>query len=167
MSTKDALLQEMDREADATRRVLERVPQDRLDWKPHPKSLTLGQLAMHVATIPGALAGVATTVPFDVRTPIPRPQPASVAELVPALEQSLARARELIGGLDKASMAAAWRGVAGDREVMSMPRGDFLRAILLNHWYHHRGQLTVYLRQVGALVPAIYGGSADENPFPL
>jgi uncharacterized damage-inducible protein DinB len=165
MVTKDDLLQEMEQEAHATRRALERVPQDRLGWKPHPKSLTLGQLAMHVATIPGALAQVATTTPFDVRAPIPRPQPANVAELVPALDQSLAKARELLGGLDEASMASAWRGVEGGREVMVMPRSAFLRAILLNHWYHHRGQLTVYLRQVGVPVPAIYGASADENPF--
>ena len=95
MLTSDDILQELEVEADPTRRTLERVPEDKLDWRPHEKSFPLGQLAMHVATIPRAL---------------------------------------------------------------------FIRRVMLNHWYHHRGQLTVYLRQTGALLPAIYGPSADEMP---
>lgn len=165
MVTIDELLRELEQEARATRRVLERVSQDQLGWKPHEKSMTLGQLAMHVATLPGELAEISTRSPFPADAPIPRLQPASVAELLSALDQSVARAGELLGGMDEAALASTWRAVIGDREVMVMPHGAFLRSVVLNHWYHHRGQLTVYLRQVGALVPAIYGPSADENPF--
>jgi uncharacterized damage-inducible protein DinB len=164
MLTIDDLLQELEREAHTTRRVLERVRDDHLEWTPHPKSLTLGQLAMHVAMIPGAIAEISTK-PFDVRTVIPRPHAKSAAELIPLLDQSLTRAKTLLGAMDDGELASPWRMVDGDREVGSVPRGELLRSIMLNHWYHHRGQLTVYLRQTGALVPAIYGSSADENPF--
>ena len=88
-----------------------------------------------------------------------------MAELVPALEQSLAQAREVLGGMDDVSLDEVWRLVDGDREVMSQPVGIMLRGLMLNHWYHHRGQLCVYLRHVGVPVPSVYGPSADENPF--
>jgi uncharacterized damage-inducible protein DinB len=159
----EELLQELDEETRNTRRVLERVPEDRLEWRPHPKSLTLGQLAMHVATLPGALAGISMQPSFDVRTPIPRPGAASRAELLQVLERSVADAKAILRKLDEPALATPWRMVSGDREVGAVPRGAFLRSVMLNHWYHHRGQLTVYLRQTGALVPAIYGDSADEK----
>jgi uncharacterized damage-inducible protein DinB len=158
------VLQELETEADATRRVLERVPDDCLDWKPHAKSLTLGQLAMHVATLPGAIAEVSTR-DFDMNTVIPRPSATSAAELLAVLEESLAQARTVLAAMDDAALASPWRMRDGDREVLTMPRSALLRSVMLNHWYHHRGQLTVYLRQTGALVPAVYGDSADENPF--
>ena len=164
MSKIEELLQELNVEAQTTRRVLERVPGDRLAWKPHDKSMTLGQLALHVATIPGAIAEMSRHSPF----PVPRfvmPEPASVAELTTALDQSVARACAILNGMEEGSLADLWRVVDGDRDVMVMPVGGLLRSIMLNHWYHHRGQLAVYLRQVGALVPSIYGPSADENPF--
>lgn len=164
MLTIDDLLQELEHEAQSTRRVLERVPADHLDWKPHPKSLTLGQLAMHVATLPGAIAELSTRPGLDVKTEIPRPGAGSVAELLSALDGSLARAKAVLRDMDDAALASPWRMMDGDREMASVPRGGLLRSILLNHWYHHRGQLTVYLRQTGALVPAIYGASADEVP---
>jgi uncharacterized damage-inducible protein DinB len=164
MLTIDDLLQELEQEAHTTRRVLERVPDDRLDWKPHDKSLTLGQLAMHVATLPGAIAEISTRA-FDVKTVIPRPSATSAAELLVVLDESLARARTLLGAMDDAALVSPWRMVTGDREVATVPRGKLLRSILLNHWYHHRGQLTVYLRQTGALIPPIYGDSADEKGF--
>jgi uncharacterized damage-inducible protein DinB len=160
--TIDDLLQELEQEAQATRKVLERVPDDRLDWKPHPKSMTLGQLAMHVANLPGAIAEISTRS-FDVKTVIPRPGARSSAELLAVLDQSLARAKALLGAMDDAELASPWRMVNGDQEVGTVPRGALLRSIMLNHWYHHRGQLTVYLRQTGAPVPPIYGDSADEK----
>jgi uncharacterized damage-inducible protein DinB len=162
MLTIHDLLRELEQEADATRRVLERVPEDRLDWKPHPKSMTLGELAMHVANLPGAIAEVSFR-DFDVKTVIPRPGAGSTAELLAVLEGSLERARTLLGDIADADLARPWRMVNGDQEVMSMTRGELLRSVMLNHWYHHRGQLTVYLRQTGALVPAVYGDSADEK----
>jgi uncharacterized damage-inducible protein DinB len=162
MATVEELVQELEQEARTTRRVLERVPEDRLNWRPHAKSLTLGQLAMHVATIPGALTEVSTRT-FDVNTEIPRPTAASVDELLETLARSVADAKTLLRSMGDAALAAPWSLVDGDREVASVPRGAFLRFTMLNHWYHHRGQLTVYLRQVGAAVPAIYGDSADEK----
>jgi uncharacterized damage-inducible protein DinB len=164
MSHVETLLQELEQEAQTTRRVLERVPEDRLGWKPHDKSMSLGQLALHVAIVPGAIADACRRSPF----PLPEfthPSPASAGELIPALEQSVAKAREILRTMDDAELANTWRAVDGDAEVMAMPVGALLRSIMLNHWYHHRGQLSVYLRQVEALVPAIYGPSADENPF--
>ena len=159
------LLEELDEEAVATKRVLERVPEDRLDWRPHEKSLTLGQLALHVAVVPAAIAE-ASTRDFDVKTVIPRPQPENLAQVLAALEGSVTRARALLSAMDDASLKLPWRMVNGEQEVASVPRGKLLRSTLLNHWYHHRGQLTVYLRQTGAAVPAIYGDSADEKNLP-
>jgi len=164
MSMVQGLLQELEQEAQTTKRVLERVPADRLGWKPHDKSMSLGQLALHIATLPGNIAEISRQTPFPIPAFV-QPSPANVEELIPALEQSVARAREILGSMDDASLATLWRAMDGEREVMALPVGAVLRAIMLNHWYHHRGQLSVYLRQVGALVPSIYGPSADENPF--
>ncbi len=163
MAKIEELLQELDEEAKNTRRVLERVPEGRLDWRPHPKSLTLGQLAMHVASLPGALAEISTWHSFDVRTEIPRPSAANVGELLETHDQSVAQAKAVLGGMDDRALATPWKLVNGEQELVALPRGAFLRSTLLNHWYHHRGQLTVYLRQTGALVPAVHGDSADER----
>ncbi|MGH7495365.1 MAG: DinB family protein [bacterium] len=163
--TIDDLLQELEEEAQTTRRVLERVREDQLGWTPHEKSMTLGQLAMHVASVPGAIAGISTQPTFDIKTEIPRPSATSGAELLRVLDESVARAKAILREMDDAALLSSWRMVDGDREVAVFSRGALLRSVMLNHWYHHRGQLTVYLRQTGALVPAIYGPSADENPF--
>jgi uncharacterized damage-inducible protein DinB len=164
MATIDALLQELEQEARTTRRVLERVPEDQLGWKPHAKSMTLGQLALHVASVPGAVAEIAMQSPHPVPQ-FSQPSAKSAAELVPTLDKSVAKARELLGGMDDAALMSTWRLMNGEREVMAMPRLAVLRSIMLNHWYHHRGQLSVYLRQLGVPIPSIYGPSADENPF--
>lgn len=81
------------------------------------------------------------------------------------LDQSIAKAKKVLGGMDDATLMATWRMMLGDREIMALPRGVMLRSIMLNHWYHHRGQLTVYLRQLGVPLPSIYGPTADESPF--
>ena len=164
MAIVDALLAELEQEAKATARVLERVPEAHLTWKPHPKSYSLGQLALHVATVPGNVAAGAAQ---DTIAPssFVFPEAATAAELVPALTASVAQARQQLGGFDDAKMNATWRIVSGDREVMAMPRAAFVRAIMLNHWYHHRGQLLVYLRLLNLPVPSVYGPTADENPF--
>ena len=158
------LLQELEQEAQTTRRVLERVPGEHLAWKPHAKSMSLGQLALHVATVPGSVAEIAvqSLVPAPEFT---QPSATSAGELLPALDESVAKAKRLLGGMDDSALAATWRLMQGDREVMAIPRAALLRSIMLNHWYHHRGQLSVYLRQLGVPVPSIYGPSADENPF--
>jgi uncharacterized damage-inducible protein DinB len=164
MAMIDALLQELETEAMTTRRVLERVPEAHLGWKPHEKSMSLGQLALHIATVPAMVAELSLHTPFQVPQ-FTQPAATSAAELVPTLERSIARARELLQGLDDAALASLWTLVDGDQEVMAIPRAAVLRSIMLNHWYHHRGQLSVYLRQLNVPVPSIYGPSADENPF--
>ena len=164
MSATAGLIAELEQEAMTTRRVLERVPNDQLAWKPHQKSMSLGQLALHVATIPGNVAEIAAVSPFQV-PPFTQPAAATTSELLPALDASVAKARTILGGMDDAALAATWRLMHGDREVMALPRGAVLRSIMLNHWYHHRGQLSVYLRALNVPLPSIYGPSADENPF--
>jgi len=164
MSMINALLQELEQEATTTRRVLERVPDNRLSWKPHDKSMSLGQLSLHVATMPGAIAELSRHSPFPVPQ-FTQPSAATAAELVPTLDQSLAKAREILGTMDDAALAKTWRLVDGDREIFALPVAALLRTLMLNHWYHHRGQLSVYLRQLNVPVPSIYGPSADENPF--
>jgi uncharacterized damage-inducible protein DinB len=161
-----ALIAELDQEAQAARRLLERVPADRLAWRPHRKSMTLGQLAHHVAHIPGDLARLSALEEFDAaEANFEPPQPESAAGLLPGLEEALAQARSFLGGLDDRRAAAPWRLTHRGREVFSMPRLAVVRSLLLNHWYHHRGQLVVYLRLLDVPVPVVYGRSADEDPF--
>lgn len=164
MSAVQAMLQELEMEARTTRRVLERVPEAALAWKPAEKSMSMGQLALHVATMTGAIAqmsqmGTMALPKFE------QPQAATAAELLVALEASLATARGILSGLQEADLGKMFRVEDGGREVLAMPVGAVLRHLMLNHWYHHRGQLSVYLRENGVPVPSIYGPSADENPF--
>ena len=160
----DGLLQELDQEAVTTRRVLERVPDAKLTWKPHPKARTLGDLALHVAMTPGAVAEFVVDSPVQAPDFVD-PSPASAAELVPALDDSIARAKRILGTMDDATLLATWRMMRGNQEVLALPRIAMLRSIMLNHWYHHRGQLSVYLRELDVPIPSIYGPSADENPL--
>lgn len=161
-----ALVAELDREAASTRRVLERVPGDRLDWQPHPKSMTLGQLAMHVAGIPGHLSRLARLDGIDLsKFSRPLPQAQSTADLIATLDAGVAEARSFFEGLDERSAAAPWRMTFGEREISTVSRAEIVRTLVLNHWYHHRGQLLVYLRLLDVPVPAVYGDSADENPL--
>ena len=160
----EALIQELEQEAQTTRRVLERVPGDKLGWKPHAKSMSLGQLAMHVATTPGGVSEVVRQSPFDA-SGFKQPNATSAAELLPALDQGIAKAKENLRAIGDAGLSNMWRVVEGERELTAMPVGAALRFIMLNHWYHHRGQLSVYLRELNVPVPSIYGPSADENPF--
>ena len=161
----DALLVELERESDATRRVLERIPQEHLAWKPHPKSLSLGQLALHVATIPGNVAQLAAADVVPSPPTFRHPDASTAEELVPALANSVAKAKEALGGLDDEAMNAIWRMQKDGQDLLTLPRVALLRAIMLNHWYHHRGQLLVYLRLLDQPVPSVYGPTADENPF--
>ena len=165
MAIIDGMLQELEQEAQTTRRVLERVPDDQLSWRPHPKARTLGELAMHVALVPGAVAGL-----IGSPSPAQVPQfadaiPKSASELIPALDESISNAKKVLGGMDDAALMATWRMMQGERELFALPRVALLRSIMLNHWYHHRGQLSVYLRELDVPIPSIYGPSADENPF--
>ena len=164
MSISQAFIQELEQEAQTTRRVLERVPADHLTWKPHAKSMSLGQLALHVATTPGTIAKMAAQSSVQVPD-LGQPEAKTTAELFSALDETVSTAKSALEGFDDAAMGETWRAMAGDQEVMAVPRVALLRSIMLNHWYHHRGQLSVYLRLLDVPVPSIYGPSADENPF--
>lgn len=164
MSMIESLIQELEQEAQTTKRVLERVPGDRLGWKPHAKSMSLGQLALHVATTPGMVSAIVRQSPFPAPS-FTQASATTAAELIPALEESVQQARENLRAIGDTGLASIWRVVDGDRDLMALPVGAVLRSIMLNHWYHHRGQLSVYLRQLDVPVPSIYGPSADESPF--
>jgi uncharacterized damage-inducible protein DinB len=166
MSIANGFLQELEQEAQTTRRLLERVPDTRLSWRPHEKGRTLGDLAMHVANVPGSVAEIVSK-PSPMQAPnfADSPAPQTTPELVKAFDESLAKARRILGGMNDAAATETWRLMAGDRELLAIPRAAFMRTVMLNHWYHHRGQLSVYLRFLGVPLPSIYGPSADENPF--
>jgi len=162
----EPMLNELRSETATTRRVLERVPGDKLSWKPHQKSMSLGQLALHVASIPSQVAGLAQLEEFDAsEANFDPPQANSVEEILAALDVSLRTAEDYVASLDEKTATANWRLTSRGKEVFTVPRAGLLRTIMLNHWYHHRGQLSVYLRLLEVPVPAIYGRSADENPF--
>jgi uncharacterized damage-inducible protein DinB len=161
----DAMLTELEDEAKTTRRVLERIPQAHLSWRPHPKSMSLGQLALHVATVPGDVAEIAAVDTIPNPPAFVQPEATSTDQLVPSLTASVAKAKRLLGDFDDRKMAETWRLQSNGRDIMAMPRAALVRAIMLNHWYHHRGQLLVYLRLLDQPVPSVYGPTADENPF--
>ena len=160
------MLEEFREEVGITKRSLERVPGDKLGWKPHPKSMALGQLALHVATIPGGIARIAQQDSFDVlNASFVPPQPKNLEEVLTAYEQSVHDAEQFLTGLSDEKARGSWRLMKGDRQLFQRPRATVVRTIMFNHWYHHRGQLSVYLRLLDVPVPVIYGRSADEDPF--
>jgi len=161
----DGMLAELEQEGETTRRVLERIPQAHLSWKPHAKSMSLGQLALHVATIPGNVAELAALDTIPEPPAFVQREADTAAELVPLLTASIEKARKVLGGFDDSRMTAMWRLQSGGKDILAMPRVAVVRAIMLNHWYHHRGQLLVYLRLLNLPVPSVYGPTADENPF--
>jgi len=165
MTTAQALLAEFEQELRTTRKFLERLPEDQLAWKPHDKSMTAGQLALHMATFPGPVVKMAAADEFA----LPdfnriNPQPESVNEILAALDASVAQVRELLPKFTAEQLQETWRMTKDGQQVLAIPRAAMLRTILLNHWYHHRGQLGVYLRLLGVKVPATYGPSGDELP---
>jgi uncharacterized damage-inducible protein DinB len=160
------ILQEFREEVATTRRALERVPADKLTWKPHPKSMSLGQLAWHIATVPGVLARLVQQESFDVTQGnfVPS-QPKNLDEILSAYQQSIRDAEQGLQQMTDEQLRGNWRLMRKDQQLMNRPRMEIVRTIMLNHWYHHRGQLSVYLRLLNVPVPVTYGPSADENPF--
>jgi len=158
------LIQEFEAEARTTRRVLERVPTDKLTWAPHTKSMTLGRLAMHVASAPAAISTWPLGDQYEFKGD-KTPLPASTDEIVAAHDKGVETVKSNLEKIGDAGLGASWSGVAGGKTMMTMPKAGLLRALLMNHTYHHRGQLSVYLRLLEVPVPPIYGPSADENPF--
>ena len=161
----DSILMEFEQEAATTRNVLERVPGNRLGWKPHEKSMSLGQLALHVANTPGEVGALALLDEVEIPEFGEIPTVESTQALMAAYGESLKKGREVLDSLDDARATSMWKAMKNGQELMTVPRIAFLRSVMLNHWYHHRGQLSVYLRLLDVPVPSIYGPSADENPF--
>lgn len=164
MSMTEGLIGELTEEAASTRRVLERVPEEKLSWRPHPKSMSLGELALHVAQVPGGVARLLDGPSGEAPDFSTRPEATSRAELLTELEESVTHARSTLAAWGDEGLRAEWRLTRGDETLLTMPRIGMTRAIMLNHWYHHRGQLMVYLRLLDVPVPAVYGDSADEEP---
>jgi len=160
----DPILAEMEHEAQTTRRVLDRVPENKLAWKPHPRSYSLGQLALHVASLPGNVAALAVLDTKEASN-FSQLEPKSRQEVLDTFSKSLESAKDALKKMDDARLMSTWSLTKNGKVLMSVPRIGFIRSILMNHNYHHRGQLSVYLRMLDVPVPSIYGPSADENPF--
>jgi uncharacterized damage-inducible protein DinB len=162
----EPILNELHEEGAITKRVLERVPADKLSWKPHQKSMSLGQLALHIASVPGRLAKILQQDQFEIPSDNFEPaSPKNIEEIQAAFEQSIKTVEEFLGGMSEQSAQENWRLIVQGKQAFSRPRIAVMRSIMLNHCYHHRGQLSVYLRLLDVPVPVIYGRSADENPF--
>lgn len=168
MRISDAFVPEWDYEMATTRRVLDRVPYDKLDWSPHAKSFNLGQLASHLATIPGYVSDVIGKDEVDVAPPgAPPYQPpkfASKDELLAAYDKAVAAGRAALAGADNELLMKPWKLLQGGQTMFAMPRTAVVRSFVLNHAVHHRAQLGVYLRLLDVPVPSVYGPSADEQP---
>lgn len=169
MELTSLFLAELDREGPATRRVLERVPEGRNNWKPHEKSMSLGYLSALVARLPGWIGMIITRDVFDLNGPEAaayKPQePATNKQLLQLLDDSVAEARLALAETNDEHLLQPWKFHVGGRTVSEMPRHIMIRDTVFNHLAHHRGQLTVYLRLNNAAVPGIYGPTADEKAF--
>ena len=163
MSIVDGLLSEFDHEMTTTRKVLERVPDDKFEWRPHARATALGDLAQHVATIP--MWGAVTLNQTELVVGNTQARLASRADILAAFDSNAAGTRAALVGKADAEFMVPWSLKAGDKTLFSMPRIVVWRSFVMSHLIHHRGQLTVYLRMLDVRVPSIYGPSGDESPF--
>jgi len=153
-------------EARTTRRVLERVPTDKLSWRPHAKSMSLGQLAFHIAAVPGRTISMFQKTEHAVDPNAFRVEEAkSAEEILAVFDQSVKDAGAFLDSLTDEQLRAGWALTANGHTVLSKSRQDAMRMVMFSHIFHHRGQLSVYLRLLDVPVPSIYGPSGDENPF--
>jgi len=168
MKLTEFLLAELDREVERSRHALQEVPEGKYDWKPHEKSMIFGYLANMVATIPAWLAMQVTQESLDVApaegSKMEQKKLDTSAALIEALDKSAADARTALEKTTDEHLLTSWKLLARGQTVMESPRYVFIQDTI-NHWAHHRGQMTVYLRLMGAKVPAIYGPSADDSSF--
>ena len=167
MAISDALVAEFDHEMQGTRKTLERVPDDKFDWKPHEKSYTMQALSSHLANIPTWMTMTLNQESLDVmpegEPEFKSPQAKDTAELLRFFDENVAEARKVLAGTGDQTFMQNWTLLAGGQEVFTMPKIAVVRAFIFSHIIHHRAQLTVYLRMNGAPVPALYGPSADED----
>lgn len=163
MNLIDPVLTELAHEAATTRRLLERLPAQRLTWTPHQKSMTLGRLATHIAEIPGWVGSIVEKDEFDIGASgyVP-PTLSSVNEIVAMFDKNVAMATEGLKRQGNERLLANWQFKKNGQLVMQMPRLAMIRSFLMNHLIHHRGQLSVYLRLQDVPLPSIYGPTADE-----
>ena len=165
MSLAQSLLAEFEVQAPITRRYLERLPEDKLTWKPHEKSMSAGQLAYHLAFVPGGTVRFVQNNPAQAPKFGGFPHPASRSEILKAFEESITLVRTLLPKFGDPDLRETWRMVNDGQDVLVQPRGAFLRDVMFSHWYQHRGQFSVYLRLLNVAVPASWGPSADEEPL--
>jgi uncharacterized damage-inducible protein DinB len=161
----DALLPEFDHEMAVTRKLLERVPEGRNDWKPHPKSMALGALAQHVATIPMWGTMTLTQSELDLGGAQTLPELPTRAERLAFFDENVKTARGHLAGRSDAELMAPWALKRNGQTIFSMPKATVWRSFVMNHHVHHRAQLSVYLRMNDVPVPSMYGPSADEGAF--
>jgi uncharacterized damage-inducible protein DinB len=165
MPIKDALVPEFDHEMATTRRLLERVPEAEFAWKPHDKSMSLGELAGHIANLPRWCSITLESTTFDLDTfadARPR-QPESRAAVVREFDEKVRAARALLVAQSDPELLTPWTLKTGGQEIFTMPRISAIRSFVMNHLIHHRGQLSVYLRLKNVPIPPIYGPTADEQ----
>lgn len=163
-SLKQLALGDLNHELGLTRKLLERVPGAHLEWRPHEKSMTLGGLALHVATIPYWVTRVVEADFFDLATATRNPPPNSMEEILDAFDDRVAAMRRSLDAADDAALVRTWQLRRGEQVLQSMPRVAIIRAMGISHMIHHRAQLGVYLRLLDVPLPAMYGPSADEQP---
>lgn len=169
MRIAETILPQLDHEMALTRKVLERIPEDRLGWAPHPKSFTMLALAAHLATIPSWGPAIITTESLDIAPvggePFRPPVLNSRPEVLAAFDEFVPKMRAALAGASDETMLKPWSLLSGGKEIFTMPRVGVIRGFIISHMIHHRAQLTVYLRLCDVPVPAIYGPSADEGGF--
>jgi len=167
MTIGQSMLTEFDEEMKNTRKVLERVPDDKWSWKPHEKSGTMGWLAGHVGTVPEWITMTINTEELDY-APVNGPsyEPPKITnrkELLAAFDKGSAEARAALARVSDEEIVKGWKLLAGGQEIFTLPRVACIRSMCMNHMIHHRAQLTIYFRLVGVPVPGLYGPSADES----
>jgi uncharacterized damage-inducible protein DinB len=165
MNAIDPLLMEFEQESATTRRLLERVPTEKLDWRPHPKARSLGELANHIASVQKTVTAAIQTPTYDLAKGTDSVVPDDSAAIVRTFDANVAEAKRQLATMTDEDLMSKWEGQVSGNTVFSAPKLGVIRAILLNHTYHHRGQLTTYLRQLDVALPSTYGPTADENPF--
>ncbi len=164
MNLKDSLIAEFEREAQTTRKHLERLPDDKLDWRPHEKSFTAGGLAAHIVESISWADSICNLDELDIDPATYKPYEAtSVAELLKTFDDNVAKSKQVLAGVSEATLEQPWRFKMAGQLYFERPKADVFRDFILSHIIHHRGQFSVYLRLLNVPVPGSYGPSADEQ----
>jgi uncharacterized damage-inducible protein DinB len=162
MNLIEPMIAELRQEAKTTKRMLERVPEEKLDWQPHEKSMTLGRLAIHIAVLPGLFIANLDGDELD-RSGWNPPAADSVSNIVATFDKNISSAIEFLKTQSEEKLLGSWRYRNGEQVIFEMPRLAVIRFVCLNHLIHHRGQLSVYLRLLNVPLPSVYGPTADES----